>query len=198
MNTIARTSTFSGSKIFWLFIFLSVLAHITLLLINAPETTVQTPVAKAPLQINLHEQTQTPTIPEQLVAKATPPHTITPTKPQKPLSARAETTVIQKQPAQNVEKTQPHSGIQIRADALHWLQQQANEMVNPQPAWQQLVSLGETGQTGSYTSQYQNQSGETVVAFNTRAGVICAKARPADPLDSFDQGSWTIAANCNL
>lgn len=205
MNTVTRNSFYSGSRLFWLFIFLSVLAHITFLLINGPETTSQppVPVAKAPLQIKLQDQAKLePVIPKDIAkvkpAASTPEKAVTAiAKPSKPALKPSAKETLKSEIAQT--KEQPiKSGILIRADALQWLQQQAKEYVSPQPEWQQLVSLGDQGSAASEYDQYQNTAGETIVVFNTGVGRICGKARPADPLDSFDQGSWTVGVNCNL
>ena len=195
MNTLGKTPALNSGAIFWIFIILSLLAHSLFLMINSTSSTPPAPPKKlSSLEITLQEPSKQQQIAEQkaLPAKKTEQQAVVRATPKAAQKSEIIAKVITTPRAEKAI-----SGVQIRMEALQWLQQQANTQFADNAQSKQLVSfgVGHSDSDASY-SAYRSSSNSVEVAFNTAAGTVCSQIREADPLDSFDQSIWMVSSNC--
>jgi len=204
MNTFEKNPALSSGAIFWIFIIISLLVHSLFLMINqsASNKVAQTN-SRPSLEITL--QQTTPATPIEPT-----PHRIAENKTEaaKPASTQTNTITSDSKVATTVtvnpttpptvkQSGQKIDAVQIRADALRWLQRQANTQFDDSARLRQLVSFSHQPiYTGTSYSSYQSEWGKTQVVFNTATAKRCAEIRHADPLDSFDQSVWMVNFAC--
>jgi len=199
MNRLVNSPALNSSVIFWLFIILSLLAHSLVLLINQPTNEHPAPPNKlSSLEITLQPPQQaTASQPEQTLAAIKTP-AATPKMTPKPAAVVEKTVAQQTTPVTaGKPQAQQHSGVQISIDALKWAQQQANSEFDRNAAIRQIVSYGVGHRDGDHpVLAYRDGIDRVNVVFNTELGRVCATIKAADPLDSFDQGTWTVNSVC--